>query len=284
MFLIYFGIIYSDGWNMAAYDKKPYLNAKLNPLRPALAYLPQLVIPLIIVIIYFIPINTWRPFSDSADLKADTQYTIILHGTADTYADDIRIVKVPEDTKKIEEYMTVKDVNTNGGFENDGEWVFDGGAKKAEGIAHDGAYALKFDSDGTASYTFTVPEDGEYYVGGFCKPTGNLKVEIPNVLEHNATEFITPLNRLIFLIAATVWYMPLSIFYNISGNPIGPLNIAYLIFIPPVIAIIGYLVGTTGFSILDKYATYKNKRLKEKKKAAEEEKKAIREQMRRNKK
>lgn len=103
-------------------------------------------------------------------------------------------------------------------------------------------------------------------------------------MEHNATEFITPLNRLIFRIAATVWYMPLSIFYNISGNPIGPLNIAYLIFIPPVIAIIGYLVGTTGFSILDKYATYKNKRLKEKKKAAEEEKKAIREQMRRNKK
>lgn len=130
MFLIYFGIIYSDGWNMAAYDKKPYLNAKLNPLRPALAYLPQLVIPLIIVIVYFIPINTWRPFSDSADLEADTQYTIILHGTAGTYADDIRIVKVPEDTKKIEEYMTAKDVNTNGGFENDGEWVFDGGAKK----------------------------------------------------------------------------------------------------------------------------------------------------------
>ena len=46
----------------------------------------------------------------------------------------------------------------------------------------------------------------------------------------------------------------------------------------------GIVVGTTGFSILDKYATYKNKRLKEKKKAAEEEKKAIREQMRRNKK
>ena len=52
----------------------------------------------------------------------------------------------------------------------------------------------------------------------------------------------------------------------------------------PLIAVIGYLVGTTGFSVIDKYAAYKTKRLKKQKQAAEDEKKAIREQMRRYKK
>ena len=78
--------------------------------------------------------------------------------------------------------------------------------------------------------------------------------------------------------------MPLSLLYNLDGNGIQPSDIAYLIFVLPLIAVIGYLVGTTGFSVLDKYATYKNKRLKKQKQAAEDEKKAIREQMRRYKK
>ncbi len=284
VFLIYFGMIYSDGWNMAAFDSKPYNSIKPNPARAALAYLPQLIIPLIIVVINFTPIDSWRPFSQNENLKADKQYTVVLHGTAGTYADDIRIVKMPKDKDNMQEYMTAKDVNQNGGFEKDGEWTLSGGAKIVSDMKHEGEKSLFFDSDGTAELTFTAPEEGEYYFGGYCRSGGELTFEIKDIASFNATKLTTPLNQLIFRIAGAVWYMPLSLLYNLDGNGIQPSDIAYLIFVLPLIAVIGYIVGTTGFSVLDKYAAYKNKRLKKQKQAAEDEKKAIREQMRRYKK
>jgi len=280
MLLIYFGMIYSEGWNMAAFDCKPYNDIKPSLLRPIKASLFSLIVPVILVIIYMLPINAWRPFGTEQELKAGTEYTIEIAGSPQTYVDNLTVMRLPDEESE-QDLTALLNIIKDGDLEQKGSWNLTEGAVITSDEAKKGANSVVFKTSGTISQTFTPEESGTYHISGYYKGTGKMSMSVKSG-DVNKTlkvdENITPLNKQIFRVAANLWYMPLSLLYNNGAGDVTPLQLLYLIFVLPLFAIIGYIVGKTGFSVLDKYATYKNKRLAKKKAAAEAELKAIKAQ------
>lgn len=287
MLLIYFGMVYSEGWNMAAIDCKPYNDIKPSLMRPLKASLFSLIIPAILVAVYFVPINAWRPFAVEQTLTAGEQYTLEIAGDAQTYVDNLTVMRLPDEEKENDATALIN-ILKDGDLEQDGSWDLKGSAVVTTDVAKKGKNSVAFVSGGLLSQTFTPEETGTYHISGYYKGEEKMKLVLTNnnnsLVNENVDEQIVPLNKQIFRVASNLWYLPLSLLYNNGTGDVTLLHILYLIFILPLFAIIGYIVGKTGFSVLDKYATYKNKRLAKKKAAAEAELKAIKEQRKQYKK
>lgn len=124
------------------------------------------------------------------------------------------------------------------------------------------------------------------------KPYNDIKPSILRVIKPWLVTLVVPFVLIVlymfngaspvYKLIGNVWYLPLSLLYNNGTGNLTPLHICYLSLVMPIFLSIGYLVGTTGFSIQDKMEIFRLKNIQNKKQAAQAERDAIIEQRKKN--
>ncbi len=126
------------------------------------------------------------------------------------------------------------------------------------------------------------------------KPYNDIKPSVLRPLKAWVVTLIVPVALIVlytvngqsplYKLAANVWHLPLSLLYNDGAGTITPFNICYLSLVMPISLVIGYLVGTKGFSVQDKIETIRIKHIEKKRNMAQAERERILQQRKNNKK
>ncbi|MBQ3115143.1 MAG: hypothetical protein IJC06_03360 [Clostridia bacterium] len=219
-----------------------------SPAIPLKASLVSFIVPVLLIIISLIPINNWRYFKMPVKLEQGKSYTILISGTQNSMAKDLSIIANPDYDLDGENYIHPNILENV-------QWNLKDGA-----VVSDENY-LVFENVAQASKDFVVDQSREYYLRGYYKGTGEMTVSVVSgdfvLTQINPAEETVTKNIQIFRIASTGWYMPLSLLFNKLDGKISIYNVFYLMLVLPLVVTLGYIVGTTGFSILEKYAKKK---------------------------
>ncbi|MBO7208327.1 MAG: hypothetical protein J6V58_01170 [Clostridia bacterium] len=242
LLLINFAFLYSAGWNWGEQNKIK------SPAIPLKASLVSFIVPVLLIIISLIPINNWRYYKMSVNLEEGKNYTLLVSGTENSMANDLTIVANPDYDLDGENYIH-PDV-----LENTKWNLTDGATITDENV-------LVFEKETKVSRQFVVDQSREYILRGYYKGTGDMTVSVTSdeavLAEINPAKETVTKNIQVFRVASTGWYMPLSLLFNTLDGKITIYNVLYLMLVLPIIVTLGYLVGTTGFSVLEKLAKRK---------------------------
>ncbi|MBQ4543742.1 MAG: hypothetical protein IJA19_06200 [Clostridia bacterium] len=253
LLLINLAFLYSAGWNLGAQEKHK------SPLLPLKASLISFVVPVLLIIISLVPVNNWRYYKMPVNLEQGKIYTLTVSGTENSMAKDLTIVANPDYDLDGENYIH-PDVLENI------KWNLTDGA-----VVTNENY-LVFQKETNATKDFTVDQSREYYLRGYYKGTGEMDVTIMSgetvLAVINPAKATVTKNIQIFRVASTAWYMPLSLLFNNLDGNISIYNVLYLMLVLPIVVTLGYMIGTTNFSVLEKIAVRKQQKQNERREKA----------------
>ncbi len=256
LLLINLAFLYSAGWNWGAQNKIK------SPVVPLKASLISFIVPVLLIIISLVPINNWRYYKMSVNLEEGKNYTLLVSGTENSMANDLTIVANPDYDLDGENYIH-PDV-----LENTKWNLTDGATITDENV-------LVFEKETKVSRQFVVDQSREYILRGYYKGTGDMTVSVTSdetvLSEINPAKETVTKNIQIFRVASTGWYMPLSLLFNNLDGKITIYNVLYLMLVLPIVVTLGYMVGTTEFSILEIIAKRKQRKQNERRERAIEE-------------
>ena len=253
LLLINFAFLYSAGWNWGAQNKIK------SPAIPLKASLVSFIVPLLLIVVSLIPMNNWRYYKVSVNLEEGKNYTLLVSGTENSSAKDLSITANPDYDLDGENYIH-PDV-----LENTKWNLTDGATITDENV-------LVFEKETKVSRRFVVDQSREYILRGYYKGTGDMTVSVTSdetvLAEINPAKETVTKNIQIFRVASTGWYMPLSLLFNNLDGKITIYNVLYLMLVLPIVVTLGYMIGTTEFSILEKIAKRKQKKQNERRERA----------------